>query len=67
MLELPKADLLATVMLAESILKQLVPEQKVPGKYRGMYSACATGAREAAAQKVKEVEETLADLFSDVE
>jgi hypothetical protein len=57
-------------MLAESIVKALVQEQKTPGKHQGVYSVCVSGAREvheAAAQKVKEVEESLADLFSDVE
>jgi hypothetical protein len=59
MLELPKVDLLVRVVLAEEVVKVLVLKEKVPG----MCSVCASGMREAAAQKVKEVKESQANLF----
>jgi hypothetical protein len=62
--DLQSSDLVGRVMLAESVLKALVQEHSSTSKFRGMHSACTKKMHEVVAQKVKEVEESLADLFS---
>jgi hypothetical protein len=60
---LVKVDLLGRVMLAKSIVEALAQDS---GNYRGILP-CVGGMHDTVAQEVKEVEESLVDLFSDVE
>jgi hypothetical protein len=65
-LELPKVDLLGRMTLAESIVEAFAKDPMLIGNHRGILP-CVGGMHETVAQKVQEVEESLVDLFSDVE
>ncbi|EGN98550.1 hypothetical protein SERLA73DRAFT_183611 [Serpula lacrymans var. lacrymans S7.3] len=65
-LPLQYADILGKIMLAESVVKALV-EREIPTQ--GMLDAmpwCKDNALAATAGKVKEIQDTLADYFTDV-
>jgi hypothetical protein len=65
-LPLQYADVLGKVMLAESVIKALV-EQEIPtqGLLDGM-PWCKENALTVTSAKVREIQENLADYFSDV-